>query len=123
MNVREYCDEIQRGINRSPFVTSFVLNFEQIDEFECYIKATVTFSDSSEFRIAEYVKTEPSVELLKYRYQYMDANGKQIARWDDAPHHKGLDNFPYQKHNAPDNPSDSEKMDFQMVVAEISLRI
>ena len=39
-----------------------------------------------------------SSEKHKYRFHLMDENDEMIERWDTAPHHDELDNFPFHRH-------------------------
>jgi hypothetical protein len=41
-----------------------------------------------------------SLNWLSYRYHYQTASGALIFRYDDAPHHPELRNYPDHKHNA-----------------------
>ena len=37
-------------------------------------------------------------EKIRYRYQYMKADGSLIFRYDNAPHHREISTFPEHKH-------------------------
>ena len=45
----------------------------------------------------EFIEFKSS-EKHKYRFHLMDENDEMIERWDTAPHHQELDNFPFHKH-------------------------
>jgi len=58
-------------------------------------KAKLTFIDGSNLRISEKIV---SGNLEKYSYYWLDGRNQTIIGWDNAPHHKGLPNFPHHKH-------------------------
>lgn len=37
-------------------------------------------------------------KLVRYSYYWLDAKNKIKIGWDNAPHHKKLNNFPHHKH-------------------------
>lgn len=52
-----------------------------------------------ELHIAEYVITAPILTRPKYRYHLQTFEGKQIRRWDNAPHHPDVSTFPHHFHD------------------------
>jgi len=48
----------------------------------------------------------------------MNGNQQLISRWDTAPHHKNLRNFPYHVH-LPDGVKESKKVTLLNVLDEI----
>jgi len=61
------------------------------------------------------VATKKGLHIQRYRYQYCDAKGNEIVRWDDAPHHPHLPNFPYHVHKESTVRS-SPKMNLKMAL-------
>ena len=59
-----------------------------------FIKGRISFLDGSVLEFSEQLPTTRQ----KYRFHYMDAENKLILRWDSAPHHKGLETFPFHCH-------------------------
>lgn len=62
--------------------------------------------------------------LGKYAYTLIKEN-KRIIGWDNAPHHKGLDNFPHHFHTADDRAIPSKlkgnpETDVYIVIEEIN---
>jgi len=37
--------------------------------------------------------------VIRYSFHWQDAQGKLKQRWDNAPHHPELPNFPHHVHN------------------------
>ena len=57
-------------------------------------------------------------ERIKYRYQYMNADGAMIFRYDNAPHHHNLATFPHHKHIG-EQVIESEEPTLRKVIEEI----
>lgn len=61
------------------------------------IKANATLTDGSILFVNEAV----GENWREYSYHWQK-DGKMIRRWDNAPHHKDLVNFPHHEHNGKD---------------------
>jgi hypothetical protein len=59
-----------------------------------FIQGSIAFVDGSRLEFTEQLPTKRQ----KFRIHYMDAQHRLIARWDSAPHHKGLATFPFHRH-------------------------
>jgi len=57
-------------------------------------------------------------DRFRYRYQYMNANGSLIFRYDNVPHHPEITSFPDHKHY-PDKVIESEAVDLRQAIEEI----
>ncbi len=60
-------------------------------------KLTVTLTNGSTIRVNEQYQRDA---LERYAYYWLDADGRLIVGWDDAPHHSHLPGFPHHKHIA-----------------------
>ena len=101
MTAQEYHRWFIQTIGEVASIVKSELTFREIDEYECYLKAVLTFATGHTLHISEYVILDSAgAERLKYRYQLLDANNVHLARWDNAPHHSGTESFPYHRHNA-----------------------
>ena len=40
-----------------------------------------------------------ALDVSKYRHHWQDRSGRLIKRWDNAPHHREIDTFPYHLHD------------------------
>lgn len=69
------------------------------------LRGRITFIDGSVLDFRELLSTSEHA----YRFHWMDASNKLIARWDTAPHHKNLENFPHHRHLS-EGVSSSEEM-------------
>ena len=59
-----------------------------------FIKGRIAFVDGSTLEFSEQLPTD----RRKYHVHYMDTQNNLIARWDSAPHHRGISTFPFHKH-------------------------
>lgn len=117
MNVQAYYRHLTEIIAECPLVTSSDIAFREIDANECYVKGVLYLTGGYTLHLAEYVITEPEPpSRLKYRYQLQDVDQLQVARWDNAPHHRDLETFPYHRHDADDTAFPSPVMDPQSVL-------
>jgi hypothetical protein len=57
-------------------------------------------------------------DRVRYRYQYMNADGALIFRYDNVPHYPGIPTFPHHKH-LHDTVVESEQVNLRVVVEEV----
>lgn len=77
------------------FIKSFHVSlYEQEGELSRF-KAQLTFINDSKLFIKEYVFENKE---RKYAYQWIDADGNLICRWDNANHWLDISTFPHHKH-------------------------
>jgi len=81
-----------------PIVESFEIISEKIGEKEGYLRVTIGLPDNSVMYCFEYMLSDGSIEISKYSFHRQDMAGNLICRWDNAPHHPELDNFPHHIH-------------------------
>lgn len=67
--------------------------FESFDGSEI-IEGEVSFISGWKLEFMEF----SSSNKHKYRFHLMDENNDLVVRWDTAPHHNDLENFPFHKH-------------------------
>ena len=123
MKAREYFSGVQDAIQATPYVVAFEIAFEEIDQWECYIRGKLQLDGGLELHIAEYVITGPTFERTKYRYHLQDAMGKMIVRWDNAPHHRQVATFPHHRHEANGDVKESPAMDIKAVLRAVAIYI
>ena len=61
-------------------------------------KARITFIDGSALLIKDYLFAHGR----KYTYHWQDSTGALKMRWDNAPHWKRVETFPYHRHEPAD---------------------
>ena len=107
---------ILKLLRTNSFVKEFVVvDFieDKIPQYYFYLKIIVTLTDASTLHIKEY----RSADERNYSYHWQK-NENLIIRWDNAPHHKDLANFPHHKHDP--NPSPSSEIEIHEVFSYIS---
>lgn len=118
MKSREYYGSIQSTILAAPHVLRSNISFDEVSENECYIEGILVLSNESQLHNAEYAITEPVVNRLKYRYHLQTADGKLLARWDNAPHHPEVKSHPDHLHTEKDIKS-SRPIDVKQVLEAV----
>ncbi len=101
-----------------PIVESFEIINEKIGEKEGYLRVTIKFPDDSVMHCFEYVLFDETVEISKYNFHWQDATGNLIRRWENAPHHPELDNYPHHVH-AKDTVSASSEIGIRTVLSVV----
>ncbi|MFQ5421713.1 MAG: DUF6516 family protein [Anaerolineae bacterium] len=62
--------------------------------------ATLRFFDNSRLVMEEEVEERPrqTINKIRYKYHYQDAENRLISRYDNVPHHLSVSTFPHHKH-------------------------
>lgn len=93
----QYFDLITSIAERSG-AASIEIEFDQIDATSGAVDGTLYFYDGSRLEFTERVSIQGRRPIKTvYRYQYIGADSA-ILRYDNAPHHPNLPNFPHHKH-------------------------
>ena len=95
--VTQYFDLVAKIIELSLAVDA-ELDLEQLDHKRGMIEGALYFADGSRLEFTERIVIENARPVKRdYRYQYI-RDQKAIFRYDNAPHHPRLPNFPHHKH-------------------------
>ena len=87
-------EEILRLLSDSDIVREYeILNVLQDEDFY-YLKIKSSIIDDSIL----YIKIYLSETEYNYSFHLQKNDGKVIARWDNAPHHKEIHTHPHHKH-------------------------
>jgi hypothetical protein len=98
--IRKFIQNIEKIIGFSPIILSSNLH-KYIDPSgdSVYLKGRLLFIDSSALDFALFVvESESQLLIDKYRFHYMDTDGRMLFRYDNAPHHPDIDSHPHHKH-------------------------
>jgi hypothetical protein len=99
MNIREYYSQIETTIKDCPIITHFSIEFDEIDLHIGYLKGRLEIIDGSILYFIEFIEIKNSTaNRLKYKYHWQSEDGELITRWDNVPHHKEIDTYPYHRH-------------------------
>ena len=71
-------------------------------EYAGVFGASIVFEDGSRLIVRFSLKADGDIEEYDYAYQYLDAQGKRIFRYDDAPHHPDISTHPHHLHKGPE---------------------
>ncbi len=82
-----------------------------------FIKAIAILKDGSRLHVSE----AEGADWREYSYHWQK-NDKLIRRWDNAPHHKDLPNFPHHIHEG-GNVISGGDMNLVDVLADIEMKI
>ena len=115
MTIR-YFKKIKNKIGKLEWLIDRVsVNTEYDEDADAgFIGGNITFKDGSIFHFKEVIFGNNR----HYRFHYMDERNNLISRWDTAPHHKDLKNFPYHVH-LPDAVTESKRVTFIDVLDKI----
>ena len=95
--IEKYFGQIEKILQNFPIITTYTLTKKIYNHKQGYIRGSVSFENGYHLEFME-LKNIDKEGKLKYRYQYMDAEKITVFRYDNAPHHKNLQNFPHHKH-------------------------
>lgn len=81
------------------------------------IKANATLTDGSLLYVSEIM----GADWRDYSYHWQ-RDGRLIKRWDNAPHHKGLPNFPHHIHDG-DNVLSGDDVNLTDILSFIEIKL
>lgn len=84
----------------NPIYKDYVIVRKSILYPQAKIRLKITLTNDDTLGLFEYMQ-EINDALIpqKYSYHWQDSSGKLKKRWDNAPHHIELENFPHHIHN------------------------
>lgn len=121
MNPIEYVESVKERLSTDFIVINFdvIREFANLDEGYIRVRANLTNDDILDF--SELIKQANDLELVSYRYQWLDKNKKHIRRWDNAMHYPKLNNFPHHIHTPTDEAEEeitaAELVHIQMMIS------
>lgn len=98
--IQKFIENIEKTISSAPIIlSSDIQKHFGPDDHTAYIKGTFLFVNSSILEIAIFANEHRNtVNIDKYRFHYMDKHRHMVFRYDNAPHHPEISNFPHHKH-------------------------
>jgi hypothetical protein len=85
--------------------------------------ASIVFIDGSRLIVRFSLRADGDVEEYDYAYQYLDPQGSQVFRYDDAPHHPEIATHPHHLHRGSEDTVyalDLDHVDFVTVFNKIA---
>ncbi len=99
--IDDYIDAVKLQLVASPVVKNYKILRERSTQDEGYLCIQIELMNNDILDVAEYFEVRlEKIETIDYRYHWMDASNQLRCRWDNAPHHPSLDNFPHHIHQA-----------------------
>lgn len=121
--INEYFDHAARLLDTCPVVRSRELYTQKRTATEGYLRGDVWFTNGSHLHFRELLSVTPSFRLVSYAYQYMNAQGALIFRYDNAPHFPHLPTAPHHKHVGEGEVIAAAPPDLETILREIETRI
>jgi hypothetical protein len=103
MNPIDYVESVKERLSTDSFVVSFEIIREFANLNEGFIRVRANLTNGDILDLSEFVKQETELEIISYRYQWLDKNKRHIRRWDNALHFPKLENFPHHIHISEDD--------------------
>jgi hypothetical protein len=80
----------------APIIQSCKLLLDETKPDSSRIKLKIELIDGSVLFVKE-AKIIP-INFVKYSYQWQNADGSLLVRWDNTPHHSHISTFPFHQH-------------------------
>ncbi|MFZ5821296.1 MAG: toxin-antitoxin system TumE family protein [Chloroflexota bacterium] len=112
-------ESVKGRLSTDPVVFKFEILREFTNLHEGFIRVRAILTNGHTLDLSEFIKQEAELEIVSYRYQWLDANKQHIRRWDNAPHHPKLPNFPHHVHTLEDQVVPGKPIDIFEVLDEI----
>ena len=101
MRVEIYFEQIGKVIATCTVVQTLSVTYDKRADHEGFISGDLRFVDGSVLNLREFVDAEGVPDRVMYVYQYRDAEGNLIFRYDNTGHHRrlSLPTYPHHKHD------------------------
>lgn len=90
-----YFEEIKALLRNHPISIGFEIKRERNAIDEGFFQIDCNLVSNFKLHIFEYFKDG---SIIDDRYQLLNVASENIVRWDNAPHHRDLENFPHHQH-------------------------
>ena len=120
MNPIDYIESVKERLSTDSIVVSFdiIREFSNLNEGFIRGRANLTNGDILDF--SELTRQANELEIVSYRYQWLDGNKKHIRRWDNALHYPKLENYPHHIHNGENELAPGALINIFMILDEIA---
>lgn len=99
-DIPAYLSQIELALVGSPVIAEYYVVRSWANTDDGYLRLRATLANGDFLEAAEYfVLDRDQILTIDYHHQWMDGH-KQVLRrrWDSAPDHPELDNFPHHIH-------------------------
>jgi len=119
--IEEYFETIRALLQSLSLSKPPEVEYDYRDRVTGFIKGDLVFKDGSHLHFREFaqVKLGQPVNRYMYAFQYMDADGTIIFRYDDSKHFPHLPTAPHHKHVGETDVIAADAPDLSSVLKEI----
>jgi hypothetical protein len=120
MNPIDYIESVKERLSTDSMVVSFDIIREFSNLNEGFIRARAILTNGDILDFSELTRQANDLEIVSYRYQWLDRNKKHIRRWDNALHYPKLKNFPHHIHIGENEIAPGAPINIFMILDEIA---
>ncbi|QGP92651.1 hypothetical protein MGLY_20390 [Neomoorella glycerini] len=100
MTPEQYFLQLRLIIVTLDIIQEFQVRDEFISEDFGYMRLRLNLINGDIAEMFEYVVRENNrIKTINYSFHLQNAEGTLLKRWDNAPHHRSLKNFPHHCHD------------------------
>ncbi len=123
--IEEYFESIKVLLQSLSLSQSPEVDYDYRDRETGFLKGDLIFKDGSRLHFREFVQAKRGQPVNRYMYafQYMDASGILIFRYDDTKHFPHLPTAPHHKHIEENDVIAADAPDLESVLKEIERMI
>lgn len=108
--MNEYVQRVRAVVLQSAVVERFTVVREFVEENVAVYRYRLMITGSGLLEASErFERHDQHVNITRYSFHWQTADGKLIARWDNAPHHPQLSTFPHHIHEGAEENVQSHK--------------
>jgi len=97
--ILKYYEEIEILLLNSDVIEKYEIIRQDISNIDGKIRIKLTLINQDSVDLFEYiVEKDNNLIVNKYHFHWQNKDSILICRWDNAPHHKNLQNFPHHLH-------------------------
>lgn len=126
MSPEKYLQLVIARILTDTNLDSYSIIREQITDNNGQFRMRITFSDGNELEFSEFFRKNEreKIDVIAYRYHWMDKDNQLLRRWDNAHHYPDLSGFPHHIHDGDEkNVLPGEPMNLFKVPDFIAVRL
>ncbi|NOX48494.1 MAG: hypothetical protein GXO89_16110 [Chlorobi bacterium] len=97
--IQEYFNQIELRLLENPIYEDYSILRKDLLYNEAKIRILINLTNGDSMELFEYLEDNMGkLESKKCSFHWQSKNRKLKLRWDNAPHHKELDNYPHHIH-------------------------
>lgn len=96
--IQSYFSSVKTALILSTAIESYHVIREIIKDLEGYLRIRATLVDNGQLDLFIYVYSNRKINIQKYSFHWQDKDKNLVMRWDNAPHHQELENYPHHLH-------------------------